>query len=219
MATTTIETELQETAPRLNTTGNGRARVVQQPVPESRDVRGVHWELIWARALYWIWSIVMKLIVTIVYLGVGTTGAKRVFPDLGLKLYKLPGLAFMEDFTLTYRLDLSHLFVAIPIVAAWVFWQWMLEIHLCPDVFEHKFRRFHLENTKRIVTTLGVVIITADALLFGAAFAMARWGSARFSFTTVVAIVAYVCIVGVVSFVSMWLGQNVQALKTSGAKK
>ncbi|MBI1313257.1 hypothetical protein GC176_18350 [bacterium] len=64
-----------------------------------------------------------------------------------------------------------------------------------------------------------MVIITADALLFGAAFAMARWGSARFSFTTVVAIVAYVCIVGVVSFVSMWLGQNVQALKTSGAKK
>lgn len=175
--------------------------------------RSFNWELLFARLLYWLAVVVLKGTVTVVYFSVASTGLKRVFADLGMKLYKVPGFGFLEDYTLTYRIDLSHVFVAVPLLGAWVFWSLMLQLYILTDDFEQRFRHFNIERTKQVIVSLGVTIITADALLFGAAFTMARWGTPKVTVGAVFATIAYVAVIGLVSFVTLWLGKNIKTLK------
>ncbi len=202
------------------TTINNSGRVdLPRPVriapPVSRPKPTFDWELFWTRVKYWLWTIISKTLVTVVYLPIASQGLRYVLPDIGLRLYKLPGLAFLQDFTATYRLDLAHLFTAVPLALSWIFWQLNLELYIWPDTFADRFRRAtHLHRVKNVIASMGAVIITGDAILFCAAFTLAQWGAARFSVAAVIATLVYVTALGAVTFVSICLSESIEYLKT-----
>jgi len=172
-----------------------------------------NWPLFWAKVRYWGWNIITKLLLTIVYLALISQGLRYVLPDIGLRLYKLPGLSFLQDYTATYRLDLAHLFSAAPLVSAWILWHLNLELYLRPEAFASRFSRWHLDRMKRLIITMGAVIIVGDAFLFCAAFTLSGWGTAKFSAAAVLATAVYVTVLGFVTFISIYLSESIDTLK------
>jgi len=187
---------------------------VARPAPSAVRARApFDWPLFWAKFWYWLWNIVTKGLITVVYLQLITQGAQYVFPDIGLRLYKIPGLAFLQDYTATYRLTLAHVFVTVPLVAAWILWHLNLELYLRPEAFAHRFRRWDLDRMKRVIVTMGVIVITSDACLFAAAFMLAGWGAAKFSASAVLATLFYCTVLGFVTFISLVLADSISRLK------
>lgn len=179
----------------------------------ARPHQGFRPRLIWAYFLFWFWNVVTKLLVTIVYLPLISQGLRYVFPDIGLRLYKLPGLAFLRDYTATYRIDLASVFVIVPLISAWILWHLNLELYLRPNAFAHRFQRWNLDRMRRMILTMGVIIIAGDACLFAAAFTLASWGAAKFSASAVLATLVYVTVLGFTTFVSLYLSESIDTLK------
>jgi hypothetical protein len=171
------------------------------------------WVLFGIHVKFWSWTILTKFCVTIVYLALISQGLRYVLPDIGMRLSKLPGLSFLQDFTATYRLDLAHVFSAVPLVSAWILWHWNLQLYLRPDAFAHRFRRWNLDRIKRVVVTMGTIVIVGDACLFGAAFMLASWGGANFSAAAVLATLVYITVLAFVTFVSLCLAEAIDAHK------
>ena len=171
------------------------------------------WPLFWARVKYWAWSIVTKGLLTIVYFAVISQGLRYILPDLGMKLSKLPGFAFLASFRATYRLDLANLLTVIPLIAVWVLWHLLLEMYLAPEIFEDRFRRWDIERCKSLILPMGIVVIVADAGLFYGAFSFASWGGSKVSLAALFATATYIVLLVFVTFVSLYLGQNISDLK------
>lgn len=178
-----------------------------------REKAPFNWPLFRACVWYWGWNVVTKGLVTVVYLPLLSQGAQYVFPDIGLRLYKLPGFAFLQDYTATYRLTLAHVFVAVPLVSAWILWHLNLELYLRPDVFAYRFRRWNQDRMKRVIVTMGVIVITSDACLFCCAFMLASWGAAKFSASAILATLFYCTVIGFVTFISLVLADSINGLK------
>lgn len=176
-----------------------------------------NWPLVWAYFIYYFWNVTTKSLLTIVYLALISQGLRYVLPDIGLRLYKLPGLSFLQDYTATYGLDLAHIFSAIPLVAAWILWHLNLELYLRPAAFASRFSRWQLDRMKRLIITMGAIIILGDACLFCAAFTLSRWGSAKFSAAAVLATTVYVTVLGFVTFISLYLSESIDTLKKKDA--
>jgi len=169
--------------------------------------------LFWPEIKFWGWAITTKTIVTVVYEALISQGLRYVLPDIGMRLYKLPGLAFLERYTATYRLDLAHVFALVPLLSAWILWHLNLEMYLRPEVFAERFRRWDLDRVKRVVVTMGAIIIAGDAGLFCAAVTLVRWGEAKLSPAAVLATAVYVTVLGFVTWVSIWLKDGVDEAK------
>lgn len=167
-----------------------------------------------ARLKHCTWNVVTKSLITIVYLALISQGLRYVLPDLGMKLSRLPGLAFLDNYQATYRLDLAHVFSVVPLISAWILWHFNLELYLWPDAFARRFPRWDLDRMKRVVMTMGAIIITGDAMLFMAAFTLSSWGQARFSPAALLATIVYVTVLGFVTFVSVYLAESIENIKT-----
>ncbi|MBW3597606.1 MAG: hypothetical protein KY475_10060 [Planctomycetes bacterium] len=173
--------------------------------------KSLDWALLWKRVKFWAWNILTKVCVTIVYLALISAGLRYVLPDIGMRLSRLPGLSFLDAYTATYRLDLAHVFAVVPLVSAWLLWHWNWEIYLRSEAFDRRFGRWDIDRVKRVVVTMGAIIIAGDACLFGAAFMLASWGGgSNFSAAAVFATFVYVTVLGFVTFVSMGLGQAIE---------
>ena len=51
-----------------------------------------------ARCLYWLWTVTTKSLLSVVYLALISQGLRYVLPDIGMRLWKLPGLAIDSGF-------------------------------------------------------------------------------------------------------------------------
>lgn len=175
--------------------------------------KSLNWPLIWARLKYWTWSFMTKFLLTIVYFAFISQGLRYMLPELGLKLSKLSGFAFLANFRATYRLDLANLLSAIPLIAVWILWHLVLEMYLAPERFEDRFHRWDVDRCKSLILPMAVIVIMADAGLFFGSFSLASWGKAQFSVAALLATATYVVLLVFVSFVSLYLSQNISDLK------
>lgn len=197
-----------------NHSGNGTTRPSHAAASASKPFNWRRfWRLFFAVAKKVIWDATMLSIIVFVYLAVISQGFRYVLPDLGMRLYKMPGLAFLQDYTATYRLDLAHLFAAVPLISSCVLWHLLLEIYLWPTAFAERFQRWDLDRLKRAIVTMGVIVITGDACLFAAAFTLSGWGGSKFSAVAVLATLVYVTLLAFVTFISLYLAESIDNLK------
>jgi hypothetical protein len=180
---------------------------------DARRRRDLFLALFWPRSVAVAFTVVTKGIVAIVYEALLSQGLRHILPDMGMRLYRIPGLAFLELYTATYRLDLAHLFAAVPLVCTFVAWKLLLEMYLRREVFAHRFRRWDLDRLKRVIVTMGTIIVTGDAALFCLAVSIASWGQARLSAAAVLATAVYMTVLGFVTWVSLWLNDRVEEAK------
>ncbi len=197
-----------------------KSAAVHSP-PDSRSTQqltglvwqSLNWRLFWARVKYWTWSVITKSLLTIVYFAVISQGLRYMLPDLGMKLSKLPGFAFLANFRATYRLDLANLLTVIPLIAVWILWHLILEMFLAPECFEQRFSRWDIDRCKSLIIPMAVTVIVADTCLFFSAFSFASWGGSQFSVAALLASATYVVLLVFVTFVSLYLSQNISELK------
>ena len=65
------------------------------------------WKLFLARFKYYGWFLFTKLVLGVVYLSIVREGFRYVIPTLAMKMSKVPCLGFLEDYEMTYQLDLA----------------------------------------------------------------------------------------------------------------
>ena len=182
---------------------------------DTPPARPINWKLVLARLDFWAWVIFTKSLVTFVYLAIISQGLRYVLPEMGMKLYKVPGFAFLQNYKLTYRLDLAYVFSVVPLMSAWILWHFNLMAFLAPQRFERMAASlgWEVDRFQRAVQVMGAIIILADAALFYASFVLGSWGGSKFSAGAILATVAYVAVLAFVTFVTQFLSQIVTNLK------
>jgi hypothetical protein len=175
-----------------------------------------NWPWLWALSKFWVCTVFLDTLVSIVYLPIISRGLQYVFPDIGMRLYKVAGFGFLQHYTLTYRISLADVFTIVPLILVWLAWRLLLELYLWPEVFAHRFRRSDLDRIKSLVVTMGSIVIIGDACLFAAAFSLASWGGGKFSIAAVIAAAFYTTVVGFSTFVSLHLADAANSLKKKG---
>lgn len=211
---------------RISTPGtNGTSRVSSLETDmygesEAPMNRPFNWPLLQARIAYWFWVLFTKSLVTFVYIAIISQGLRYVLPEMGMKLYKIPGFAFLQNYKATYRLDLAYVFSVVPLISAWILWHFNLLAFLSPKRFEGMAAVLGWEPDRfqRVVQVLGAIIIMADCALFYSAFVLVSWGGSKFSAGALLATVAYAAVLGFVTFVSQYLNEIVNSLKEKEPK-
>lgn len=172
----------------------------------SRRVRAA---MIWARAKFTLWEVIMKGGLGVIYVSVISDGLRIVLPAFGQKLHKLPGLTFLKDYEATYRLDVAPFFAVFLLTAVWYLMERVLRLWLQArdddQVWESK-------PHAQLVTILAAIILGVDACLFYFAMTRMGWGNA-FSFTAILATLAYMAVLIFVSYGSVNLKQEIAMLK------
>ena len=167
-------------------------------------------QVIVAQIVYWLWTIGAKGIIGCVYWVVISEGFRLVVPAAGKRLYKLPFLGFMEEYESLYRLDLANCMAVFLLVGVFTLWGSALRVYLGSDREFQVSRWRHTDNHKMLVVGLGIAIGVADMALFYAAMVQMTWGGSVFSLTALVATVAYVSILVVVTYTSINLKERVE---------
>jgi hypothetical protein len=163
----------------------------------------IRWGLLWARLRYWSWQLLTKVVLGIIYLMVIAEGLRLVVPALGQKIHKLPALSSLKDYEATHRLDLASFFSLFMLIGVWSLWGSILRVWLEVDREIHP--SWDSDNHRRLVVSLGSVILLADACLFYAAMTQIGWGGAVFSLSALLATSAYLAMIVFVTFVSITL--------------
>jgi hypothetical protein len=164
------------------------------------------WMSLWIlRIKYYLWVVVTKVMIGIIYVSLISEGLRTIAPGLGQRLYKQPGLNFLKDYKETYRLDLAPILAAFILVAVFYLWERILKIWLsCDDEFEWK-------HDTILVVGLGSVILVADAICFYCAVAMDGWSGSFISISAFLATVCYIAIVVFVSYITVLLRSAVDS--------
>jgi hypothetical protein len=156
--------------------------------------------------LYLLWKLLTFGVVAPIYLSVIADGLRTLVPVLGQKLHKLPipGFASFAKYVDTRRLDLATFLALVLLGAVWWLWEQILAVYLRNDVITPH-GGWNSAAYRRVVVTLGVIILGADALLFGTAVSNVGWGDSEFSGSAFLATVAYVAVIVFISLVSLKL--------------
>ncbi len=85
-------------------------------------------------------------------------------------------------------------------------WEQILAVYLRNDVITPE-GGWNSTAYRRVIVTLGVIILGADALLFGTAVASVGWGDSDFTGSAFLATVLYVAVLVFISLVSLKLRQ------------
>ncbi len=170
------------------------------------------WTVFSAHAKYWAWKLFCIAVIGVIYVAVVSAGLRYLLPDLGQRLYKVPGLSWMYHYENTHRLDLAHGLAVFLFIGVWVLWNRVLRLYLQPNLVLSQCR-FNPEAYQRLVVTLGVVILGADACLFYCAMTQVGWRGTSFSVPALLATAAYVALLVFCSFVSCTLQQHIDDLK------
>jgi len=154
------------------------------------------------------WNVFTKPTLGLIYLAVISEGLRQLVPVLGQKLYKLPGLSFLQDYEVTYKLDLAPFFAVFLLIAVWHLWAKVLELWISRD---REDLWWDSDSHKTLVRFLAVTILGADTFLFYSAVSQMGW-SATLSLSALVATAAYVGVTIFVSYVSLCLRKDVERL-------
>jgi hypothetical protein len=156
---------------------------------------------------YWAWQVGSKTVLGLIYFAIISEGLRQIVPVLAQRLYKLPGLTFLQDYEATYRLDLAPFFALFQLIAVWYLWGTVLNIW----IFEYDLEEYS-EAHRQLIAALAITILGADTYLFYAAVSQMGW-STSFSFTAMIATAAYLGVLIFVLYVSQILRHEVQKLE------
>ncbi len=184
-----------------------RMETTERNAPKER--RPFHQALFWSRAKFWLWTITTKLIVFIMCEELMTEGVINLAALMGKKLWKVPGLWWLEYIEITHRLTLANLFVVIPVICTFMLWSRVFRLTLAWDRFAERYKRYDARGVKRVYLILAVIVICADAGIFFASFGSGSWGGHKWGPTTVLATAMYVATVAFVSLISVFLSDDV----------
>ena len=179
-----------------------------QMVPASQ----ADWLLLWYRIKYWVWQLVTKAVIGTIYLSIITEGFRMLVPKLGQKLHRIPMLGWLDEYEATYRLDMAMCMALFMLIAVWTFWDRLLTLWL-----NHQIRfdgtLLNQTNQRKLIATLGPVLMAADAFLFFSAVGEVSWGGGGFTFTALFATAAYVAVLVFCIYVGISLRNDIQAQK------
>ena len=161
-----------------------------------------------ALAGYWLWQLVSKSILGLIYFEVIAEGLRLVVPALGKDVHRIPGLGFLYEYEATHALDLAHFMAFFLMVAVLVLWRRILELWLGANSPFHT-ADWQAQRHQVLVVTVGVLVLLCDAVLFYLALAELGWSGNHFSFTALIATGAYLGVIVFVSYISIVLRQRV----------
>lgn len=170
----------------------------------------INWKQLVAQAKYWGWQLMTKGLLGLVYLTLVREGFVTVIPPLGLKLSKIPGLAALDNFEATYRLDLAFVLAFFVMLAVFWLWSRVLALYMHGDdtafqTDDPGFRR----RREIIFYSLATAILVGDGVLFYIALTQSSWGGSYWSFTALLGTMLYVAVLIFVTIVAIDLKENV----------
>lgn len=167
----------------------------------------------WPKVKYWAWEIVTKALLGMVYIAVISEGLRLLVPALGTRIWKaIPWLRFLRDYEDTYRLDLAPILAIFVLIAVWYLWDKILQVFLHTDEAVAT-EGFNPRPYRILVWTLGGIILCADAILFYTAMTHVSWRGTMFSFSALLATIAYLAVLVFISFVSLSLRNDLKKEK------
>ena len=166
------------------------------------------WRIFFAWLKYLLWQIFSKVILGIICVAVTSEGLRTLVPALGKKIHTFPGLGAFKDFEETYKLDFAPFFALFLLVTVWALWSRILQVWLRTESEPG----WHSERHRKIITTLGVTVLGADAALFFIAITYMGWG-ASFSVSALLSTAAYVAVIIFVSYQSLTLYKSISDLE------
>lgn len=129
-------------------------------------------------------------------------------PALGQKIYRIPGLGALRDYEATYNLDLAPFFALCLLIAVWALWARILQVWLRTESEPG----WNSDRDRKIITTIGIILLGADAALFFVAVTFMGWG-ASFSVSALLSTAAYVAVIIFVSYQSLTLYKTISDLE------
>ena len=190
-----------------------------RPTLRSNERKPFSWRLVSAILCYAGWTVFIKTTLAIIYFALISQGFRHVLEDTGMRLSKLPGLDWLDDFEATYRLDVANGCAVVLLVVSWIAWSLLLRWNISMDL-QKFFLRFgcNLDIIRTIIFTFSTIIIVGDGGLFYASFvAISAFGSSAFSPTAAVATVVYVSTLMFINFISFYLFQCIKDVQAGQA--
>lgn len=219
---------LQSPAPTLSAPPNSKPAqtgntpppvLLSLPASVVKRARRINWELVWARCLQVAWTVFAKGPLIIVYFVFISEGIRRRIPEAAEKLSALPFplFAHLEDYEGTHELDVANVGAAVMLLFSYVSWWFLLSWVIKPELKERMLRwRWAMLWIARLLLTVAVVIIVADAGLFYISVTQNIFGSSAFSPSACIATLAYAVILVMVNFVSLYLSRSAREIKEKG---
>ena len=152
---------------------------------------------------YWGYEIAVCLVIGPLYMFTIAEGLRMRMPSLAQKLHKLPFLSPLGRYQESKKLDFAIFMAVILFFGVWLLWKKVLLCMLDPDAFRDS--RWDPAAHKRLILSLGVVILGADAFLMYTGLVEMGWGESSFSLSAVLITAAYVAGIIAVSFFSLLL--------------
>ena len=132
---------------------------------------------------YYLYQIIVKFFLFILYFSVISDGAKTLIPILGKPLSKTPFLGLLRQYEGFDKLTFAHIFAIALFGLVWMAWGYVFDFYLKNEGYE-------LAVT--ILFPLAVILLLADGIMFYRGMSELAWGATDFSFPTFVASIAYI---------------------------
>lgn len=172
----------------------------------------LEWRLLRARAAYWGWQVMTKVVLGVVYLSIIAEGFRVLVPVLNRRLYRLPLLGWMNDYEGTYELDMASLMSVFMMIAVFTLWSHLLKLWVSEKIgFDHRLR--NQNNANLFVLVFAFVVLLSDTVLFFVAVTEVSWSGAGFSFTALFATAAYVSVLVFTIYVSINLHEKIELIE------
>lgn len=178
----------------------------------------VNVRLLWFLFIYWLYVIVIYGSTVFVNQTLITKGMAGIFTELKVRLSKLPGLAFLDLYSATYKLTLANVACIIPLTLSFVSMRLLLDLYLRPTTFDKNFSRWESPvRLRRVVLIFCVSILIGDAILFGCSF-MLGWGMSKNPTAAILASVVYQACIGMATLCEMFLSERISAIREEGVR-
>jgi hypothetical protein len=150
----------------------------------------------------------------LIYVTITVEGVRLNFQVLSTPLHKLPFPLFsmFKHFDGWRRADLAQVFAVVILICVYVSWHLNLRLSLRRDF--HFSERWQSDNVNIFIRIVGGMLILSDCFFFfeGILHAGAWVGEAGGIFTAIVATIAYLAVLLLISFVTIWLEPTEETL-------
>ena len=180
----------------------------------------VDWKLLLARFKFYGWFLITKLALGIVYLSLVREGFRFVIPMLAMKMSKVPGFAFLDDYQMTYRLDLASPMALFVLLAVFWLWDralglWLIGQDTNYETDDPQFRA----RRELLIYSMATVMLLMDAILFYIALVQSNWGGSMFSLTALIATILYSSVLVFATLVTIDLRQKLSIVEGKSREK
>ena len=166
-----------------------------------------------AKTKYFVWRTLVICLLGPIYVLVIREGLAFLIPALGQRMSKIPGMSFLKYLELTYQLDLAFVMAIFICFGVWTCWDIVLARFLLSDHGQDQEPGWNVERRSQLLHGLAFVLIISDMGLFYLAVSQFGWGQSRISLAALIATVAYVAVLILVSYFNVQMRFNIRSLE------